>query len=102
MIKDISRIMLMVLCFGVGFVVFSAAAQANLKEMKKYKESFPDAQLKCIDCHVSALPKKDDGQHEWNDYGKAVNDEAKKEAAADGLPTADTYKKVGAIESFKK
>jgi hypothetical protein len=70
-----------------------------------------------------ALPKKDDGQHENNDYGKAVIAEAQKEDAAATVKeeakeaaneaakesaekefkiTADTYKKVGKIEDFKK
>ena len=87
---------------AIGVLVFSVAAQADIKEVKKYKEAFPEAKVKCIDCHVSKLPKKDDGQHEWNDYGKAVLAEAQKEAAQKVETTAETYKQAGKIEDFQK
>lgn len=82
-----------------GFVL-SNTAQANPDMIKAYKQAFPDAHPKCINCHVSALPKKAEGQHEWNAYGEAV----KKAAKDAGLehPTADTFKKVGKIEDFKE
>jgi len=89
---------------NVQFIIAAAAifvaasvvpASASLKQIKLYKEAFPDAKLKCIECHVDEKPKKDDGQHEPNDYGKAV-------LSTDKEPTVDTYKKVGAIENFKK
>ena len=71
----------------------------DMKQMKIYKEAFPDAKVKCVSCHADAMPKKDDGQHEMNDYGKAVVDKA----AQDGAEvTADTYKAVGTIEDFQK
>lgn len=96
---------------GVAMVsmIFAGAAQADMKEMKKYKEAIPGATVKCIDCHTDAMPKKDDGKHELNEYGKAVMTEAKVEAeaakaaeAAEVEPTVETYKKVGAIADFKK
>ena len=98
----------MVFLMGVVFLSWMAPAQASLKEVKTYKEAFPEAKPKCIGCHMTAMPKKDDGQHELNDYGQAVMAEAQKEAAAkeaaqeEVKPTADTYKAVGKIEDFKK
>ena len=107
------KLMVLFLIVTVGVVFLSATAQADIKQIKAYKEAFPEAKLKCIDCHVTALPKKEDGQHENNDYGKAVLVEAQKEAAKveaakeeaaeeEVKPTADTYKTVGKIEEFKK
>jgi len=49
---------------------------------------------------VDKMPKKDDGAHENNDYGKAVVAAAK--TANLDVPTADTYKTVGTIEDFAK
>jgi hypothetical protein len=93
----------MILLIGLGLVLWIVPAQANMKEIKIYKEAYPDAKVKCIDCHVDALPKKDDGKHELNAYGKAVIAEAQKAGAKpDVSPTVDTYKKVGKIEDFKK
>lgn len=96
---------LLVLVVGVGILLWAVPAQATLKDIKTYKEAFPDAAPKCVDCHADAMPKKDDGQHEMSDYGKAVLETAKKDAEAAGgeaAVTVDTYKKVGAIENFKK
>ncbi|MBF0618822.1 MAG: hypothetical protein HQL19_01510 [Candidatus Omnitrophica bacterium] len=98
--KFISVFVLLVFAVGM-FLVGAAPAQANIKMMKAYKEAYPDAKIKCISCHVVAMPKKDDGQHDMNDYGKAVVDAAAKDNA-DKVPTADTFKKVGTIEQFKK
>ncbi len=81
-----------------GFVL-SSTAQANPAMIKAYKQAFPDARPKCINCHVNALPKKAEGQHEWNAYGLAVQ-KAAKDAGLEH-PTADTFKKVGKIEDFK-
>jgi hypothetical protein len=84
-----------ILFIGLGLVFWTAMAQASMKEMKVYKEAFPDAKIKCMDCHVDAMPKKDDGKHELNAYGKAL-------IAETGKATVDTYKKVGKVEDFKK
>ena|ERR1035437_4762657 len=84
----------------LGGFVFSSTAQADVAMMKAYKEAFPDTHPKCVNCHVDALPKKADGQHEWNAYGLAV-----KKAATDAKldhPTADSFTKVGKIEDFKE
>lgn len=82
-------------------LMVTSVAQADMKEMKIYKEAYPDAKVKCVDCHKDAMPKKDDGKHDMNAYGEAVMAEAKKEATAEAKPTVDTYKKVGKIEDFK-
>lgn len=71
-------------------------AFANVKQIKAYKEAFPDTKPKCVHCHVDEKPKKEDGAHEWNDYGKKVKElavAAKKESA-----DADTYKEAGPIK----
>ncbi len=80
-----------------GFILWTIPAQANLTQLKAYKDAYPDTKPKCIDCHVDKIPKKVDGQHDPSDYGKAVI-----KAAGTEKPTADTYKKVGKIEDFKK
>lgn len=63
-------------------------AFANVKMIKAYKEAYPDEKPKCQHCHVSEKPKKDEGQHEMNEYGKKVLEIAKE-------PTAETYKAAG-------
>ena len=75
-----------------GFIVWAIPAHADMAQIKAYKETYPDAKPKCIDCHVDKMPKKDDGAHDPNDYGKAVI-----KAAGTTAPTADTYKTVGPI-----
>ena len=77
------------------FIFWSLPGYADIVQIKAYKEAFADAKPKCIDCHVDEHPKKDDGQHENNDYGKAIV-----KAARTDKPTADTYKTVGTIEDF--
>jgi hypothetical protein len=79
-----------------GFIFWAVSAHADFTQIKAYKEAYPDAAPKCIDCHVDKMPKKD-GPHDANDYGKAVV-----KAAGAEKPTADSYKKVGKIEDFKK
>lgn len=87
---------------AAAIFTFTSVAQADMKEMKTYKEAFPDVKVKCVDCHKDAMPKKDDGMHDVNAYGEAVIAEAKKAAAQDDAkPTVETYKSVGKIEDFK-
>ena len=86
----------------IGIFISVASAQASMKEVKTYKEAFPEEKPKCAACHKDAMPKKDDGAHELNEYGAAVMAEAGKAAAAEIIPTADNYKAVGKIEDFKK
>ena len=77
----------------VGVIgLFSPLANANLKEIKAYKEAFPDAKLKCVTCHAVERPSKQ-GPHGLNAYGQAV-------LKADANPTAETFKKVGKAEDF--
>ncbi len=83
---------------AAALFILAPQAHADLKQMKAYKEAYPDSKLKCVDCHAEAKPSKDDGQHELNDYGKTVKALVKPEVA----PTADEYKKAGKIEDFTK
>ena len=80
-----------------GFILSNVPAFASFSQIKEYKQTYPDAKPKCVECHVDKMPKKDDGKHELNDYGKAAV-----KAAGTNKPTADTYKTVGKIEDFKK
>jgi len=80
-----------------GFIFGAIPAQAGLPQIKAYKEIYPEAKPKCIDCHVDKMPKKVDGQHELNQYGKAVV-----KAAGVQKPSSSTYKTIGKIEDFKK
>ena len=79
-----------------AFILWVVPAYANFTQIKAYKVTYPDAKLKCVDCHVDKTPKKD-GPHDLNDYGKAVA-----KVAGTSSPTADTYKTVGSIEDFAK
>lgn len=74
-----------IIFFGLIFQTF---VWANVKQIKLYKEAFPDEKPKCSHCHVSDKPKKEDGEHELNDYGK-------KAAGIKAEPDADTYKAAG-------
>lgn len=86
---------LLIPVFAAFFVfAFCLVSRADIAQIKVYKEAYPDSKPKCIDCHTTALPKKD-ADHELNDYGKKVKDLAEK-------PTADDYKKAGSIEDSKK
>lgn len=67
-------------------IVFSSA-WANMGEIKKYKEAFPDEKAKCATCHVDAMPKKD-GNHDLNEYGKKV-------VSINEKPVVETYKTAG-------
>ncbi|MBF0511444.1 MAG: hypothetical protein HQL13_03850 [Candidatus Omnitrophica bacterium] len=72
-----------------GLILGLGSARADMAQMKVYKEAYPDAKPKCINCHMDKFPKKEGG-HEPNEYGKAVI-----KAAGTEAPTADAYKKVG-------
>lgn len=60
---------------------------ASIEEAKLYKEAY-GKMPKCSQCHTDAVPKKDAGMHELNDYGKKV-------IALNAAPTADTYRETG-------
>ncbi len=83
---------LIILTFGLGLILSGAVAKADMAQIKAYKDAYPGARPKCISCHVDKMPKKENGQHDLNSYGKAII-----KAAGTTIPTADTYKKVGPI-----
>ena len=97
-----------------AFVMLNSPAQANFNMIKAYKEAYPDAHPKCINCHVDEKPKKDDGQHEWNDYGKAAKEAIEADATAAKLAKeshiapedlksiTDKFSKLGSFDDFKK
>ncbi len=91
----------------LGTFVFSATTQADMIVYKAYKQAFTDSHPKCSTCHVDAMPKKADGQHEWNAYGLAIKNAAKGTGIAD-VPTDDDINKfitilgkTGKAEDFK-
>ena len=84
--------------FAIVSLFSSCLAFANLEQVKNYKAAFPDEEKpKCIACHVDKIPKKDEGKHEWNDYGKKVL-EAKKELNKEKVDE-EVFKKVGKNEA---
>lgn len=74
--------------------VFAAAlswtvpAHATLDIAKAYKSAFGTEKPKCTTCHVDKVPKKEDGKHDLNDYGKKI-------VAANPKPDEETLKQVG-------
>ena len=80
---------------AIALLAWVLPAQASIKEIKAYKEAYEGAKVKCIDCHTTEKPKKEDGEHELNEYGQSV-------IAIDAEPTVETYQKAGKIEDFKK
>ena len=79
----------------ISTFVLSGHAWATMDQAKLYKEAFGGEKPKCACCHVDKLPKKDDGKHELNDYGKKLT--AVKEA-----PDLETYKQVGANDKAEE
>ena len=67
---------------------FLSPAFANVKQIKAYKEAYPDTKPKCIHCHTIEKPKKEDGKHDLNEYGKKVK-------AIKEVPDSETYKQAG-------
>jgi hypothetical protein len=51
-----------------------AQGHADAKLMKIYREVYPDLKPNCTYCHIDKLPKKEDGQHELNPYGKTIQE----------------------------
>ncbi len=97
--KTVHRWFNKAVAFGIvlGFVCWVSPAHATIGIEKAYKKVFEGAKVQCMDCHTDKLPKKEEGQHENNAYGK----ELLKEAAKDKV-TEDVIKKVGSIEDFAK
>src|SRR3989338_3003249 len=91
---DRSKKMGLICGFVFAFVLAgNTPAMANVEQVKLYKAAYPDSKPKCTFCHIDKLPKKDDGMHEPNAYGKKVREAAE--------ITADTYKQVGTSEYFE-
>ncbi len=63
-------------------------AFATLDQAKLYQSALGKDKPKCQGCHVDKIPKKDDGKHEMNDYGKKL-------IAVKAQPDEATYKQVG-------
>ena len=83
---------------SVACLFMSGSAFASLEVVKTYKAAFPDEEKpKCLACHVDKIPKKDEGKHEWNDYGKKIL-AAKKELNKEKVDE-DVLKKVGKSEA---
>ena len=75
-------------------IFFTTTVFANLEQAKIYKAAFPDEEKpKCIMCHVDKIPKKDEGKHDWNEYGLKVRKVKEK-------PDEETYKTVGKNEAI--
>ena len=86
---------MLLLLTAIAFLALCTFSYANVEQIKKYKEAYPDEKPKCTFCHTDAIPKKDEGKHNWNAYGLKVKETAAK-------PTAEDYKKVGKAEEFLK
>ncbi|MBF0331546.1 MAG: hypothetical protein HQL17_06380 [Candidatus Omnitrophica bacterium] len=81
------------------------AVQATPKQRKLYKEVFPDSNPKCAYCHDLDKPRKDGEKLSMNDYGMAIikaAQDARETKDMEAVPVAETYKKVGQVEDFKK
>ena len=74
-------------CLTVLLFVGGAMASADMKQLKAYKDAFPEESAKCTNCHTATMPKKD-GDHAMNAYGQKV-------VAISATPTAETYKAAG-------
>ncbi len=93
--KNNTRICCIFLFIAIFVLVLGGAmAEANVKQTKLYKKVFQVTKLKCLACHVDKIPKKGDGNHDWNSYGLKI-------MATDDVVTEETYKKVGSIEDFE-
>lgn len=80
-LKTVGCLLLLLSCTA------SSVLYADMAEIKKYKEAFPEEKIKCAACHTAAMPKKD-GDHSLNAYGQKV--------VESGTPTtAENYKTAG-------
>jgi len=79
-------------------VVWSVSnASANPKQLKTYREVFPEFKPKCFYCHVDKVPKKADGKHDLNAYGLKLQ-----ELMGGEKLTAEMIQSVGNHEEFEK
>ena len=73
---------------------------ANLEMVKLYKNTFgTDDKPKCACCHTDKIPKKDEGKHDLNDYGKKLK---AAKPADKAMPDEETLKKVGKNEKAEE
>ena len=91
-VREIRKASMTLVLTFVFLVATVTAAMANLEQIKLYKTAFPDEKPKCTTCHVDKTPKKEDGKHEWNEYGQKLK-------KVKTPPDADTYKTVGKNEN---
>ena len=85
-------------CFMILALIlsFSSASFANVKQLKTYREVYPDYKPKCNYCHIEEKPSKDEGKHELNAYGQ----ELQKLMNGEDL-TKEMVESVGNHEDFK-
>ena len=76
-------------------MLWAGPSQANLKDIKAYKEAYPGSKVKCTDCHM--IVRGDDASNpmDLNKYGAAAMEYSH-------VPTAERYKKIGRLEDFGK
>ena len=79
---------------------FAGTAMADLEILKTYKATFEGEKPKCTCCHTDKTPKKEEGKHENNDYGKKLL-AAKKELQKEKVDE-DVLKKVGKNEAAEE
>ncbi|MCA9402472.1 MAG: hypothetical protein KC897_01710 [Candidatus Omnitrophica bacterium] len=86
------------IAFAVLFIFAAVVpvAQANVKQLKVYREVYPDYKPKCNYCHVDEKPKKDDGKHDLNAYGQKLQELMNGEAL-----TEEIIREVGSHEDFE-
>lgn len=85
--------------FATLFVITAVAipqAQANVKQLKVYRQVYPDYKPKCGYCHVDDKPKKDDGKHDLNAYGLKMQELMNGEDL-----TEDMVRELGNHEEFE-
>jgi hypothetical protein len=76
------------LIFLTASITAASASHANPDQAKLYKQVFGGDKPKCLACHVDKLPKKAEGKHDLNEYGK-------KAAALKSPPDEAAYRQAG-------
>ena len=90
--KSISVILLSVSILAL--MIGATAVEANIDQTKLYKKVYPESKPKCTFCHLDKIPKKGEGEHEFNAYGQKVK-------AIAEVPTEETYKEAGSAEDVE-
>ena len=78
------------------FTLAVPGAWANTDNLKTYRKVYPDLKPSCLYCHLDKVPKKEDGKHEPNAYGKWL-----KELAGEGEITEEVITKAGRHDEFE-